>query len=120
MAIQIFGHAKCKATRAATRFFAERGVKVQSIDIVQKGMSKGELLSVARAVGGVSKLFDREGTRVRERGLQHAAPGEERMIELLLEDGKLYRTPVVRNGQQATVGLDEAAWKSWVEVLKKS
>ena len=117
--IQIFGHARCKATKAAQRFFAERGVKVQPIDILQKNMSKGELQSVARAVGGVAALYDSTGARARDRGLQHLGPSEARITELLLEDGHLYRTPVVRNGQQATVGLAEDVWKSWVAALKK-
>jgi len=117
--IQIFGSAKCKATKAAQRFFAERGVKVQAIDIVQKNMSKGELQSVARAVGGVASLFDLGGARARDRGLQHLGPSEARMTELLLEDGLLYRTPVVRNGTQATVGAAEETWKAWVTAIKQ-
>ena len=56
MPIQVFGHGKCKATRAALRFFSERRVVVQSVDILDKGMSKGELESVIRAVG-VDRLF---------------------------------------------------------------
>lgn len=109
--IQIFGHGKCKGTRAAQRFFAERGLKVHSVDVREKAMSKGELASVARSVGGVTKLWDADGTRVKERGLQHANPSEERMTTLLLEDASLLRTPVVRLGQKAVVGEDLAGWK---------
>lgn len=117
--IQIFGHAKCKATKAAQRFFSERSVKVQLIDLVQKNMAKGELQSVARAVGGVAAIFDGGGARARERGLQHLGPDEARMTELLLQDGLLYRTPVVRNGPKATVGPAEDTWKLWVVALKQ-
>ena len=115
MTIQIFGHSKCKATRAAQRFFAERRVTVHSVDILAKGLARGELESVARAVGGVAALYDAQGQRVRDRGLQYAQPNAARMTELLLEDPRLFRTPIVRNGPgRATVGLDETTWKAWL------
>ncbi len=117
--IQIFGFSRCKATRAAQRFFAERGVKVQYIDLAQKNMARGELQSVARAVGGVAAVYDGGGARAKERGLQHLGPDEARMTSLLLEDAQLFRTPVVRNGPQATVGPADETWKSWVTASKK-
>jgi arsenate reductase len=116
--IQIFGTAKCKTTRAAQRFFAERRIKVQVIDLREKGLSKGELTSVARAVGGVRALYDTEGARVRERGLAHLGPTDARLTELLVEDPLLLRTPIVRDGARAAVGADEAAWRSFAESTK--
>jgi arsenate reductase (glutaredoxin) len=116
--IQIFGHPKCKATRAAQRFFAERRIQVQSVDITEKALSKGELESVARAVG-VNELLDRDGVRFKEKGLAHAALSAERIKELALTDPLLLRTPVVRNGQKATVGAAENVWKEWVAALKR-
>lgn len=116
--IQIFGTPKCKATRAAQRFFADRKIKVQSIDLREKGMSKGEIGSVARAVGGVRALYDAEGVRVKERGLQHSAPSDARIAELLLEDPSLLRTPIVRDGTKAAVGEAEAVWKAFAEAAK--
>lgn len=112
--IQIFGHVKCRATKAAQRFFSERRVEVQFVDILQKNLSKGELQSVIRALGGVNALYDSEGSRVKERGLQHLGPDDARKVELLLEDGRLYRTPIVRNGAKATIRLAEATWKEWL------
>jgi arsenate reductase len=116
--IQIFGTAKCKTTRAAQRFFADRRIKVQMIELREKGLSKGELASVARAVGGVRALYDAESPRVKERGLQHSAPSDERLAELLLEDPLLLRTPIVRDGARASVGAAEAAWKTYAEAAK--
>ena len=116
--IQIFGTAKCKSTRAAQRFFADRRIKVQVIDLREKGLSKGELASVARAVGGVRALYDAEGARVRERGLAHLGPSDARLAELLVEDPLLLRTPIVRDGARAAVGEDEAAWRSFAEATK--
>lgn len=116
--IQIFGTARCKATRAAQRFFADRGIKVQLVDLREKGLSKGELASVARAVGGVRALYDAEGARVKERGLQHLGPSEARIAELLAEDPLLLRTPIVRDGQRASVGAAEATWRSFADAAK--
>ncbi|WP_437623152.1 arsenate reductase family protein [Sorangium sp. So ce321] len=116
--IQIFGTAKCKATRAAQRFFADRGIKVQLVELREKGLSKGELASVARAVGGVRALYDAEGARVKERGLQHLGPSDARIAELLAEDPLLLRTPIVRDGKRASVGADEATWRSFADAAK--
>lgn len=116
--IQIFGTSKCKTTRAAQRFFAERRIKVQAVDLREKGLSKGELASVARAVGGMRALYDAEGARAKERGLQHSGPNEARIAELLLEDPLLLRTPIVRDGARAAVGEAEAMWKAFAEAAK--
>ncbi len=116
--IQIFGTIKCKGTRAAQRFFADRSIKVQMVDVRDKGLSKGELASVARAVGGYGALYDRESPRVKERGLQHSAPTEARLAELLLEDPSLLRTPIVRDGARAAVGAAEPTWKAFAEAAK--
>lgn len=118
--IQIFGTAKCKVTRAAQRFFSDRQVRVQVVELREKGLSKGELSSVARAVGGVRALYDEQGARARERGLQHSGPTDERLMELLLDDPLLLRTPIVRCGPRATVGPAEATWKLFAESEKKA
>jgi arsenate reductase (glutaredoxin) len=116
--IQIFGTPKCKLTRAAQRFFADRRVKVHFIDLREKGLSKGEVASVARAVGGVRALYDADGARVKERGLLHSGPSDERIAELLVEDPLLLRTPIVRDGKKAAVGEAEAVWKAFAEAAK--
>lgn len=117
--IQIFGTPKCKATRAAQRFFADRRIKVHSVDVREKGLSKGELSSVARAVGGIRALYDADGARVKDRGLQHAAPSDARIAELLLEDPLLLKTPIVRDGAKAAVGEAEAVWRAFAEAAKQ-
>ena len=118
--IQIFGTDKCKTTRAAQRFFADRRIKVQMVDLREKGLSKGELTSVARALGGLSALWDPTSPRAKERGLQHSAPDEARLLELLFEDPSLLRTPIVRDGQSAAVGPDEAKWKAFAQAAKSA
>ena len=116
--IQIFGHPTCQGTRAAQRFFADRRVAVHAVDVREKGLSKGELASIARAAGGVGALWDAASPRVKERGLQYAGIGEERMATLLLEDAALLRTPIVRLGAKAVVGLDENGWKALASAAK--
>jgi len=118
--IQIFGTEKCKITRAAQRFFAERRVKVQFINLREKGLSKGELTSVARAVGGMKALLATDSPRIKERGLQYMAPDEARLAELFLEDAMLLRTPIVRDGTAAAVGAAETTWKLFAEKAPKS
>lgn len=116
--IQIFGTAKCKVTRAAQRFFADRRIPVQLVDLREKGLSKGELSSVAQAVGGMQALYDKDGPRAKQKGLQYAAPSDARLLELFLEDPSLLRTPIVRDGKRATVGDDEATWKLFAQAAK--
>lgn len=113
MNIQIFGTKKCQDTRKAERWFKERSIKVQAIDLAQKGMSPGELRSVAARVGGMEKLIDREGKRYVDKGLKYAAPTGPRIEAILLDDPLLLRTPIVRNGQQATVGFQPEVWETW-------
>jgi len=116
--IQIFGTARCKTTRAAQRFFADRRIKVQFVDLRDKALSKGELASVARSVGGMRALYDAEGARAKERGLQYLGPDEARLAQLLLEDPLLLLTPIVRDGAKAAVGAAEPAWKAFADAAK--
>jgi len=119
--LQIFGTRKCSETRKAERFFKERGVRFQSVDLAQKGMSAGELRNVAARVGGVEQLIDRTGKRYLERGLKYAAPTGPRIEQILVEDPLLLRTPIVRDGPRATVGYCPDVWQRWiVEDAEKS
>jgi arsenate reductase len=110
--IQIFGTKKCADTRKAERWFKERGIRVQLIDLKDKGMSPGEVKSVAAKVG-IEALIDRDGARYRDKGLKFAAPTGPRIEALLVEDPLLLRTPVVRNGREATVGFHPEVWAEW-------
>ena len=112
MNIQIFGLQKCADTRKAQRFFKERGVRFQFVDLNEKGLSKGELRSVAARVP-LDQLLDRAGARFAEKGLSHAWLDAGKIEALLLEDSLLFRTPIVRNGKEATVGHCPEVWKTW-------
>src|SRR5215510_1811137 len=112
MNIQIFGTNKCADTRKAQRFFKERGIRFQFVDLMEKGLSKGELRSVATRVP-LEQLLDRSSPRFVQKGLAHAWLDASKIEDLLLEDPLLFRTPIVRNGKEATVGHCPEIWKAW-------
>ena len=116
--IQIFGTTKCKVTRAAQRFFTDRAIRFQFVDLREKGMSKGELTSVARAVGGMRPLYASNSAHAKERGLAHLDPTEERIAELLEADPLLLVTPIVRDGARAAVGAADKMWKAFADAAK--
>ena len=113
MQIQIFGTKKCADTRKAERWWKERGVKVHLVDLKEKGIAPGELKSVAQRVGGLDKLVDRTSVRYKEKGLHVASYAGQMLEKILLEDALLLRTPIVRNGAQATVGFEPDTWERW-------
>lgn len=106
MGLQIFGTRKCPDTRKAERWFKDRGVACQFIDLAEKGISPGELASVKAAVGA-ARLVDTEGKRFRDRGLAYQDYDAEAEI---LADPLLLRTPIVRDGRKAVIGNDPAGW----------
>ncbi len=109
MNIQIFGKSKCFNTKKAERYFKERRVKFQSIDLVKYGISKGELQSVRTAVGLEALVnWDSPDAAL----LKYLAYDADK-FEKLLEDPRLLNTPIVRNGRQSTVGYQPDVWKSW-------
>lgn len=112
MNIQIFGSSKSFDTKKAERWFKERRIKFQSIDLIKYGMSGGEFDSVLRAVGGIDALIDwtvkhpdidlmkyMEDTRAKE--------------DKVFDQPKLMKQPIVRNGKKATVGYCPEVWQTW-------
>jgi arsenate reductase-like glutaredoxin family protein len=110
--IQIFGVKKCADSRKTERWFKERRIPFQMIDLAQRAMSPGELRSVAAKLGAEA-LIDREGARYRDRGLRAAAPTGPRIEQALIDDPLLLKTPIVRNGREATIGYCPEVWASW-------
>ncbi len=114
MSIQIFGTAKSFDTKKAERWFKERRIAYQFVDMKRFGLSGREFDSVLRAVGGVDRLVDWEGKSPDLdllRYLSDPAQKEDRVFE----NQDLIRLPVVRNGKQATVGYAPETWKQWEE-----
>ncbi len=112
MNIQIFGKAKCFDTKKAERYFKERGIKYQFIDISKYGMSKGEYNSVKNAVGGMRNLIDEKSKAYEENYCAYLAD-EDAVEQKLLENPVMFRTPIVRSGKKATVGYCPDVWKTW-------
>ncbi len=110
MNIQIFGRRDCSDSRKAERYFKERRIPFQFIDLKMKGFSPKELESVARPIG-MENLLDRESKRFKEKGLAFMSPT--RVTQVLLDDPLLAKTPIVRNGSQATLGFQPEVWKTW-------
>lgn len=109
MNIQIFGKSKCFDTKKAERYFKERKIKFQSIDLPRYGMSKREFDSVKIAVG-LDAMID-ENSKDYDL-LKYLAYDSDR-AEKLMEDPSLIKTPIVRNGKKATVGYCPEIWKQW-------
>jgi arsenate reductase len=111
MNIQIFGIKKCFETKKAERYFKERKIRYQFIDLAVKGLSKGELQSVKAAVG-LNNLLNSKSRDYKRLNMDRIITASVRE-ELLFNNPGLYRTPIVRNGKQATVGFEPTVWESW-------
>ena len=112
MNIQIFGTKKCNDTKKAERFFKERGIKYQFVDMKEKGMSKGEFNSVAQANGGFENMINQDA-KDKDTLMLIKYLADEYKLEKLLENPQLIKTPVVRNGKQSTIGYQPDVWKTW-------
>ncbi len=112
MNIQIFGTSKSFDTQKAKRYFSERGIRVQYIDLQKKPMSRGEWNSVKSAVGGMNALID-ETCKDRDLLSLLGYLTDDAKEEKILENQILIKTPIVRNSRQATVGYLPDIWKTW-------
>ena len=112
MNIQIFGTKKSFDTKKAERYFKERGIKFQSIDLKEKGLSKGELRSIAQAVGGLDAMIDDNCKDQNALNLVKYIADKEKE-EKVLDNPQILKAPIVRNGKQATLGYQPDIWKSW-------
>ena len=112
MNIQIFGKNKCFDTKKAERYFKERRIKFQSIDLIKYGMSPKEFENVLRAVGGIDNLIDWDGNS-EQITLMKYMNDKRAKEDKVFDDPGLMKTPVVRNGKQATVGYQPDIWATW-------
>ena len=112
MNIQIFGTRKSSDTRKAERFFKERGIKFQSVDLKEKGLSKGEFQSVMQAVGGLDAMIDPDCKDKDLLALIRYIAADDK-AQKVLENQSVLKQPIVRNGKQATVGYQPGVWKTW-------
>jgi arsenate reductase len=113
MDVQIFGVKKSSETRKALRFFAERRITTHFVDLMERAASRGELSRFVQKFG-ISALVDDTARRYAELGLRTARYGEERWLEILVDEPLLLKMPLVRRGNALTIGASETTWKSWL------
>ena len=114
MNIQIFGKSKCFDTKKAERYFKERRIKYQLIDLTRYGMSPGEFQSVKTALksqGGLEAMVDTHSKEYANQHIQYLANND--LEERLLDTPTMIKTPIVRNGKKATVGYVPDQWRAW-------
>ncbi len=109
--IQIFGLKKCSDTNKAIRFFKERAIKTQFVDLNEKALSKGELDSISRKIN-LDDLLDKDGKQFKKRNLEFMTFD---LYTELLNDPLLLKTPITRFGQLAALGNCPEIWKSWLD-----
>ena len=111
IAVQIFGIRNSQATRAAERFFKERRVTIQFVDLKIKPMAFGEIKRFIDRFK-LPALVDSEGTAYVDAGLKYLRITDAELLERIGRDPKLLRLPLIRCGSQLSFGHDEAAWKA--------
>lgn len=113
MEVQVFGIRKSSDTRKALRFFSERRIKTHFVDLNERAASLGELRRFAQKFG-VGALIDSNSAAFQDLGLRHARMSDDSWLSKLAEEPLLLRMPLVRNGAQLTIGLEETTWKAWL------
>jgi len=110
--IQIFGKSKCFDTKKAERYFKERRIKYQFVDLMRFGLSGKEFDSVLRAVGGIDNLIDWDSKSQEITNMKYM---DDKIAkeDKVFDDPGLMKTPIVRNGKQATVGYCPEVWTTW-------
>lgn len=112
MNIQIFGKSKCFDTKKAERYFKERRIKYQFIDLLRYGLSGKEFDAVLRGVGGIDNLIDwtsKNETITLMKYMDDVRAKEDKVFD----SPELMRTPIVRNGKAVTLGYCPEIWSQW-------
>jgi arsenate reductase (glutaredoxin) len=117
MTIQIFGVKNSPASRAAERFFKERRVSVQFVDLKKKPMAPAEIKRFLDRFS-MDHLLDVEGTAYVDAGLKYMKMSESELLARIEADPKLLRLPLVRSGNRLSVGHDETGWKAMAEAVR--
>jgi len=116
--VQIFGVKNSPSTRAAERFFKERRVAVQFVDLKKKPMAPGEIKRFAERFG-LDRLLDTEGAAYLDAGLKYLKMPEADLLQRIERDPKLLRLPLVRSANRLSLGHDEDAWKAMLDDVKR-
>jgi Spx/MgsR family transcriptional regulator len=111
LSVQIFGIKNSQATRAAERFFKERGVTIHFVDLKQKPMAPGEIKRFVERFG-LAALLDSEGKAYLDAGLKYLKMSDSELLERIEADPKLLRLPLIRAANRLGIGHDEDAWRA--------
>lgn len=112
MNIQIFGKTKCFDTKKAERYFKERRIKFQSVDLIRYGLSGKEFDAVLHGVGGIDNLID-WNNKSEHIALMRYMDDRIAKEDKVFDHPELMRTPIVRNGKQVTLGFCPEIWETW-------
>ena len=112
MNIQIFGKNKCFDTKKAERYFKERRIKYQYVDLLRYGLSGKEFDAVIRGVGGIDQLIDWDN-KSQEITLMRYMDDQRAKEDKVFDAPELMRTPIVRNGKYVTLGFCPEVWATW-------
>jgi len=116
MNIQLFGKSKCFNTRTAERFFKERKIKINYIDITDKGISSREFDSILSNIKDVDLLFDKKSKLYEKFNIAYILRTTEDKKQILIENPAMFITPIVRecDSKKCTIGVQSDIWKSWL------
>jgi arsenate reductase len=109
--VQIFGVKNSSATRAAERFFKERRVAIQFVDLKKKPMAPGEIKRFVDRFG-LPQLLDTAGSAYQDAGLKYLKMSDADLLQRLEQDPKLIKLPLVRLSDRLSIGHDEDGWKA--------
>jgi arsenate reductase-like glutaredoxin family protein len=115
--VQIFGVKNSPATRAAERFFKERRISIQFVDLNKKPMASGEIKRFVDRFG-LNELIDTEGAAYLDAGLKYMKISQAELLQRIEQDPKLLRLPLVRSAHRLSVGHDETGWKAMLADVK--
>lgn len=112
LTVQIFGVKNSQASRAAERFFKERGVTIHLVDLKQRPMAPGEIRRfIARF--GLLALLDTEGKSYTNAGMKYLKLSDSDILVRIERDPLLLRLPLVRSStNKLSIAQDEAVWKT--------
>lgn len=113
MDVQVFGTNSCADTRKALRFFKERRITVHFVDLKQRAASKGELRRFVQKFGA-DAVLDRDSKRLKSLGLERMLYGDDKWLDIMSEEPRILRTPLVRSGSNLTIGHEPEVWEGWV------
>jgi arsenate reductase-like glutaredoxin family protein len=112
-AVQIFGYRDSRPTQQAIRFFRERRIGVTFVDLAQRPLARAELQRFTQKFGAI-QLLDETSRAYRDAGLSYMRLDEANAFDRLLTDPRMLKLPLVRSGNNLSIGTDESAWRGWL------